>query len=398
MDTNLQTQYSTPWEEANRLIHALRLWGVNYLVGDDTADNSADIEMQALSAVEFIKRLARCDYPRVRDASIALFLFHPELATSVVDALLTSEPDVSERIATLILATLYLQRLWSLQLMLAFGRLSSFPEEPFASLWESRHLPPPAYHNGKWGLQALQLAEQQRSGIALNYLGDWQNQVDHLLLQEGTHHETNPITSVTLFENLQKNDHEAKHEATQEVKMSMRPSVDKRQIEDFLKNLGRAYRKPGRLYLVGGAALVHAGLRVGSTEDIDLDIRATNEDEMTDAIRQLKDTMKINVEFASPADFIPVPSQWEMNASYVGRYGSIDAFYFDFYSIALSKIQRGSTRDINDVKLLLQHKFINLEGLDAAFQEVLPQVGKRPYIRLDPKQFAARYDAVRQLL
>jgi hypothetical protein len=122
------------------------------------------------------------------------------------------------------------------------------------------------------------------------------------------------------------------------------------------------------------------------------------EEEMTNVIRQLKDTLKINVKFASPADFIPVPHQWEMNAKYIGRYGTIDVFYFDFCSIALSKIQRGSTRDINDVKLLLQGGFITLQGLDAAYNEILPQVGKRPYHRLDPKQFATRYSAVRQLL
>jgi len=46
-------------------------------------------------------------------------------------------------------------------------------------------------------------------------------------------------------------------------------------------------------------------------------------------------------------------------------------FYFDFYSIALSKIQRGSTRDINDVRLLLQQGYIDLQGLDEAYQAVL---------------------------
>ena len=87
-----------------------------------------------------------------------------------------------------------------------------------------------------------------------------------------------------------------------------------------------------------------------------------------------------------------------MNAKYIGRYGTVDAFYFDFYSIALSKIQRGNTRDINDIKLLLQEKVITLQGLDDAYNEILPRVGKGPYNKLDPKQFAANYIAVRQLL
>src|SRR5207248_8194678 len=80
------------------------------------------------------------------------------------------------------------------------------------------------------------------------------------------------------------------------------------------------------------------------------------------------------------------------------RYGTVDVFYFDFYSIALSKIHRGNTRDINDVKLLLQEKVITLQGLDDAYNEILPQVGKVPYKKLDPKQFAASYTAVRKLL
>ncbi len=372
------------------MIGALRSWGIEYLVGDETPRELAGIERESLPAVDLVKRLAQCGYPRVRDASIALFLLHPELAPAVLEALQTSEVAVAEQIATLILATLYLQRLWSLRLTLALGRSPSFPESAFAFVWRGRHLPPPAYHNGKWGLQALQVAEQRRSGLPLNYLGDWQNQVDHLLLQEEARHHTVQISDVALHEDVS--------ESEQELEMSMRPNVDKGQIEDFLKNLGRLFRKPGRLYLVGGAALVHAGLRPGSTEDIDLDVRATDEDEMIDAIRQLKDSLNINVEFASPADFIPLPRQWEMNAKYIGRYGTVDVFYFDFYSIALSKIQRGSTRDINDVKLLLGRSLITLQGLDAAYNEILPQVGKRPYTRLDPTQFAARYAAVRQLL
>jgi len=76
----------------------------------------------------------------------------------------------------------------------------------------------------------------------------------------------------------------------------------------------------------------------------------------------------------------------------------VDVFYFDFYSLALSKISPGSDRDLIDVKLLVQQKVISLEGLDAAYNEVLPRVGKRPYINLDPQKFAERYAVARQQL
>ena len=52
------------------------------------------------TAVRLIQRLAQCEYPRVRDASISLFLLHPELAPAVLEAIQVSEPAVSEQITT----------------------------------------------------------------------------------------------------------------------------------------------------------------------------------------------------------------------------------------------------------------------------------------------------------
>jgi hypothetical protein len=356
-----------------------------------TVEPIPTISKDSISPIELIQRLAQQNAnPRIRDASISLFLLHPELSHDILDAIQISEPAIAEQIITTVLAALYLQRMWSIRLAFASGHLPNFPEQPFTHLWQQRHLPAPACYSGEWGLVALQAFEQKRTGLPFNFISDWQNQLSHLLYQEETRHSILTISPSQILES-EKLD-------CQESDMSMRPNVGKSQIDDFLKNLGRAFHKQGRLYLVGGAALVHLGIRSGTTQDIDIEIRATNEDEMTEAIRRLKDTMKINVEFASPADFIPIPSQWEMNAKYVGRYGSIDVFYFDFYSITLSKIERGSTADINDVKLLVQHGIIDLQELDNAYNEVLPRVGKRPYNRLDPQKFVEHYTSVRQLL
>ncbi len=376
-------------EEAEVLIDLLRLWGVTYLMSLNPS--SGLVQKEQVSPLELIKRLARQgENTRIRDASIGLFLLHPELAPTVLEAICTSDPEIAEQIITLTLATLYSQRMWSIRLTLALGHLPDFPEQPFVHLWQTRLLPPPAYHNGEVGLLALQAFEQRRTGMPFTFIADWQNQIDHLLWQEEAEHHRLSIFPTQVFEN--------EAEDWQELEMSMRPNVDKTQIDAFLKNLGRVFHKQGRLYLVGGAALVHMGVRTGTTQDIDIEIRATDEDEMAEAIRRLKDSMGVNVEFASPADFIPVPTQWEMSAKYVGRYGSIDVFYFDFYSIALSKIERGSSSDIHDVQLLVQHAIIELQKLDDAYNEVLPRVGKRPYNRLDPQKFAERYTAIRRLL
>jgi hypothetical protein len=344
-----------------------------------------------LTPVELIRRLARCELPRVRDASIALFLLHPELADATLEAYKISGLSDAVQITVLILATLYLQRLWSFRLTMALGRAPNFSEDRFAHIWQDQHLPLPHCQYGRSGLEALQAREQQRRGLAVNFIGDWQNQIDHLLKQEEP--KRKPATNFTGLMALQEEDEQEECSV-----MSMRQNVTKADIEKFLNALGKAYRKAGRLYLAGGAALVHMGLRSGSTLDIDVVIETSNEDEMITAIRRLVEQMQINIKFASPADFIPIPSQWAAHAKYIGRYGKIDAFYFDLYSLALSKIARSSDRDLVDVKLLVQQQFITLDELDAAYQEVLPRMGKRPYINLNPQKFTERYSAVRQQL
>jgi len=377
------------WNEVDQLISLLRSWGINYLVGLDHTASSSNLQTET-SPVVLIQCLARCDeYPRVRDASISLFLLHPELADSVLEALQESEPEVAEQIAVLTLATLYLQRLWFVRLTMALGHRPRFPEQRFAFLWRTRHLPPPACHYGKWGLLALQEFEQKRTSLPFTFTGDWQNQVDHLLFQEQAkrHRLVEPVIIPVEEDEQECNSN-----------MSMRPSVDKTAIESFLQQLGRTFRKPGRLYLVGGAALVHAGVRPGFTQDIDIQVSGANEGELIVAIQRLIQQLQINVEFASPADFIPLPSQWEMRAQYVGRYGGVDVFYFDFYSIALSKIERGNSRDIDDVKLLVQQGIITLNELDEAYREVLAQLGQGRYPRITPMRFSERYAAVRPLL
>jgi len=390
MSQILNTPTNTSWKEADTLVSILRTWGIEYLVGLEQMSSTSHIEQ--VSPLELIQRLAQQnENARIRDASISLFLLHPELTDTIREAIETSELAIAEQIITATLATLYLQRMWSLRLALAFGHIPNFPEQPFASLWQQRHLPPPAFHNGEAGLLALQTFEQRRTGMPFSFRGDWQNQLDQLLWQEETRHRGRALSlPPQLFA------YEA--ETSQEFDMSMRPNVDKKAIESFLQQLGCTFRKSGRLYLVGGAALVHAGVRPGFTLDIAIQVGSENEGDIIICIQRLIQQMQINIEFASPKDFIPLPSQWETHAQYVGRYGQIDVFYFDFYSIALSKIERGTTRDIEDVKLLVQRQRIGLDELDAAYQEVFAQLGKGRYPKITPERFAERYAAVRPLL
>ena len=381
-------------EEAT-LITLLRARGISYLTGGLPSLPSTEIPADQATAPSFLLRLVRCPNARVRDAIISLLLLHPDLAEAVHVALGQGSSQEKETLTVLMLATLYLQRFWWYRLTFALGHIPAFPEEPFAMLWKKRYLPSPRAFCGKWGLLALEHAEQQRSGLPLSFSGDWHNQIHHLLLQEEAKHHTAPTISLLAINSQDLCTEQVEEE---ELDMSMRPNVDRRTIDHFLTELGRRFRQGGRIYLVGGAALVHAGIRPAvsaATQDIDLEVASGD---LYQTVNQLKQSLNINVEFASPGDFIPLPQDWQNRSRYVGRYGAIDVFYFDFYSIALSKIDRGTTRDLQDVALLLQNHEITLIELDRAAQEVAAQMGKGAYKRLDPDAFLARYHAIRQHL
>ena len=182
--------------------------------------------------------------------------------------------------------------------------------------------------------------------------------------------------------------------------MSMRPRVGQQEIEQFLIQVGRTHQ-PGRLYLVGGAALVHRGIRPGQTLDIDIQV-TVDPANLTAQIGQLKQRLNMNIEFASPADFMPLPAHCETRSQFIRRYGQVDAFSFDWYSIALSKMQRANRQDVVDVQLLFRQGFVEVRELDHLYQDVLNKIGRPPYDRLLPnlsqQQFSLHYQAVRQLL
>jgi hypothetical protein len=258
METTARTS-TTSWDEVDDLISLLRAWGITYLVGLEHLADSRSIKVDQIPAVDLIQRLARCnDYPRVRDASISLFLMHPELASAAQQAMQESSPDEAEQIATLVLAALYLQRLWSIRLAMALGHYPGFPEQPFTHLWETRGLPPPTCHNGLCGLLALEEAEQKRTGLPFIFTGDWQNQIDHLLLQEEARHRTikNLRPLFLLLEETCRNEQES-------VKSAQIAAFDGEAIESFLEQMGKTFSKSAHPYLVALSQLYR-----GSSRDI----------------------------------------------------------------------------------------------------------------------------------
>lgn len=173
--------------------------------------------------------------------------------------------------------------------------------------------------------------------------------------------------------------------------MSLRQNVDRHRIKLFFERLGERFHRPGRIYLVGGTSLVIEQLRQQTVDiDIVVEVSPADHSELITAIRDLMDTFSVNVEEASPRDFIPLPSGYENRHEFVERFGTIDVLHFDLYSTALSKIERGRTQDFEDVVVLLRAGKIDWQRLVEYYEEIRPQMATHS-LRQDPAQFEQNF-------
>jgi hypothetical protein len=177
----------------------------------------------------------------------------------------------------------------------------------------------------------------------------------------------------------------------------MRPPIDRLRVHQFLVKLGMEFRHAARMYLVGGTTMVYEGLR---DQSLDIDITYEVEDhldaEFAQTVRRLKDEMQINVEHASPGDFIPLPPGWKDRAKFVGRFGKVEVFHFDLYSTALSKVERGRESDFQDVLALLTSKLIEPAELRAAYENILPRM-LRESLKRRPDRLEANFKILMDL-
>ena len=86
-----------------------------------------------------------------------------------------------------------------------------------------------------------------------------------------------------------------------------------------------------------------------STIDIDLNI-ISESDEILRMLPALKERLRVNVELASPDDFIPFLPSWEERSRFIKQEGRLTFLHYDFYAQALAKIERGHETDQRDVQ------------------------------------------------
>ncbi len=158
----------------------------------------------------------------------------------------------------------------------------------------------------------------------------------------------------------------------------MRELADGERIRRFMEALGAAADAQARVYFTGGATAVLLGWRP-STIDVDLKL-VPEHDATLRAIPQLKETLQINVELASPADFIPVPPGWEDRSLFVVQAGRLSFYHFDLYAQALAKVERGHNQDLGDVRQMVARDLVDPVRAVEYFERIEPQLYRYPAI------------------
>lgn len=169
----------------------------------------------------------------------------------------------------------------------------------------------------------------------------------------------------------------------------MRQNVDSLLIREFFDRVGRSLRGSHRIYVSGGSTAVLNGWR-DSTVDIDIRLDADGPD-ILDEVVKIKRDLDINIEEASPLDFIPAPPGWEERSRWIGRFGSLDAFDIDPYTQALAKLERNFPTDLADCRAMVRLGLVDPNRLWEVFTQIRPSLGR--FMAIDPIEFEHRVRA-----
>jgi hypothetical protein len=114
---------------------------------------------------------------------------------------------------------------------------------------------------------------------------------------------------------------------------------------------------------------------------IDIDLKADPEPRgFFEALARLKDELDVNVELASPDNFIPAVPGWRERSIFIARHGGLEFFHYDASSQALAKLQRGHERDAADVAAMLDRGLIQPAQLRKMWTLIEPQLIRYPAV------------------
>jgi hypothetical protein len=158
----------------------------------------------------------------------------------------------------------------------------------------------------------------------------------------------------------------------------MRQKVTSSRLREFIQQLARRAKGPGNVYFTGGSTALLLGIR---DQTVDIDLKLDPEPAgIFEAIATLKNELDLNIELASPADFIPKHDNWRDNSIFIEAVSGVAFYHYDLVAQALAKIERGFEQDIADVKALIDKGFISAESITQQFKDIEEELVRFPAI------------------
>ncbi len=159
-------------------------------------------------------------------------------------------------------------------------------------------------------------------------------------------------------------------------------------LKVFMEELAAAAQSPGKVYFTGGATALLLGFR---EQTIDIDLKLDPEPKgVFEAIAKLKNSLDVNVELASPDNFIPAPRDWRERSRHIASIRSVEFFHYDFALQALSKLERGHEQDLDDVAKFLAGGYVTADSLRTCLSQIQPDLIHYPAI--NAQQFQAKVE------
>ena len=121
-----------------------------------------------------------------------------------------------------------------------------------------------------------------------------------------------------------------------------------------------------------------------ASSTVDIDIRLDPESPgIFQAITKIKRELNINIELASPQDFLPPLPGWRGRSVFIGKRGQLSFFHYDFTAQAMSTLSRGYDRDLKDIQAMYSQELFSLEDLRNCFEVIESDFIRFPAIEPD---------------
>ena len=88
----------------------------------------------------------------------------------------------------------------------------------------------------------------------------------------------------------------------------------------------------------------------------------------------------MNIEMASPDQFIPELPGWQERSRFIRQEGKLAFFHYDFYAQALAKIERSHTIDLQDVHEMINRGLVERKQLLDLFIDIEDQLYRYPAV------------------